>query len=87
MSPINSAFSPNASQPLLEWLSPRALRDRGLSFDVLRMRVPGGWLVSTIVLTEFGRNQGVMSQTSVFVSDPEGSWSPRVYAPEEDARS
>lgn len=44
--------------------------------DVLRMRVPGGWLVSTVISANAGGDSLALSHTTVFVPDPDGTWRP-----------
>ena len=42
--------------------------------DVFRMRVPGGWLVTTVVHGQTGPSQAGLAQSTVFVADPDGTW-------------
>ena len=56
------------SEAVIEWLGPPNHRLKGVRWMVGRMRVPGGWLVTTSAIGT------PIAHTTVFVADPEGRW-------------
>ena len=60
--------------PPLERLTSEAQLMGCLWWDVFRMCVPGGWLVTTVVQAQTAPDEGGLAQSTVFVADPEGNW-------------
>jgi hypothetical protein len=60
--------------PPLQRLTPESQILGCLWCDVFRMRVPGGWLVTTVVQTQTAQDQSGLAQSTVFVADPDGIW-------------
>ena len=56
------------SEAVIEWISPPNHRLEGVRLMVGRMRVPGGWLVTTFAMGT------PIAPTTVFVKDPDGGW-------------
>ena len=56
------------NEAVIEWLGPPNHRLEGMRWMVGRMRVPGGWLVTTFAMLDS------IAPTTVFVADTEGSW-------------
>ena len=57
-----------STEAAIEWISMPGQLVHDMKWTVGRMRVPGGWLVTTIAMVV------PMAPTTVFVADPEGSW-------------
>ena len=56
------------SEAAIEWISMPGQLVHDMKWTVGRMRVPGGWLVTTFAMLDS------IAPTTVFVADPEGSW-------------
>ena len=56
------------SEAAIEWIGMPGQLVHDMKWTVGRMRVPGGWLVTTSAMVV------PIAHTTVFVADPEGSW-------------